>query len=226
MRFTILLHNWARSDEGFKTYLDMINTLRGSLPPDELVLNLVALVLLHDMRRSTSRNDGDPLARVQLADVSRLFDGYSDIHNTLAILRGMVWSLSLAIPQVIPPDSQESYLRLLHPAQAAVSTIGQSSNMSLVFYWTERLRYSFSNAVAEAQTNERVSAMVDINGEDEKSNCNSTSTPTSNMSLVKHIEADNNGEDERSNCNSTSTPTRWNTFLKALRLASCGGQRG
>jgi len=42
MRFTELLHNWARSVDGINTYRCLLKILRDALPPDELMLSLAA----------------------------------------------------------------------------------------------------------------------------------------------------------------------------------------
>jgi len=52
MKLEELLRGWASSVDGFNIYYYLLTTLRDPLPPDELMLNLAALVSLHERGRS------------------------------------------------------------------------------------------------------------------------------------------------------------------------------
>ena len=148
-RFNELLHNWAGSVDGVNTYRCLLKTLRDALPPDELTLNLAALVSLRNMSRSIKPDDMEPAERVQLGDVDRFLN--NSAHNTQAILRGMLWSFFWAISHAIAPDRYPSYMRFLDSTIAAVTTSEQSPDRCLNHYWMKRLLGSLSHIEAMAQ---------------------------------------------------------------------------
>ncbi len=151
MRFTELLHNWARSVDDINTYHCLLKTLRNALPPDELMLSLAALMSLRNMSRSTKPDDMESAERVQLEDVDRFLNESDPVHNTQAILRGMVWSFFRAISHAIVPDSYPSYMRFLNFTLAAISTSKQSPDRFLNHYWMKRLLCFLSHVEAMAQ---------------------------------------------------------------------------
>jgi len=54
------------------------------------MLSLAALMSLRNMSRSTKPDDMESAERVQLEDVDRFLNESDPVHNTQAILRGMV----------------------------------------------------------------------------------------------------------------------------------------
>ena len=196
--FTELLRDWAISDDAYNTYQCLLKALRGSLPPDELTLNLAALVLIHYMSGTIERDSTEPPRRVRLIDIHYLLNGDSTIHNRQAILREAIWSLSRAISRAFSPGRQAPYLRVLHPVQAAVSVLGQSRDTSVDNYWMTRLLHSLSHADAWAQvikdarstsvspdTSDQFGVLVSGKAGDETRNCNSVSSGVGTTPPVK-----------------------------------------
>jgi hypothetical protein len=103
------------------------------------------------MSRSIKPDDMEPAERVQLGDVDRFLNEFDPVHNTQAILRGMVWSFFRTISHAIVLDSYPSYMRFLDSTLAAVSTSDQSPDRFLNHYWMKRLLCSLSHVEAMAQ---------------------------------------------------------------------------
>ena len=200
-----MLHDWATSTDGIKTYHTLLDTSRDALPPDELMLSLCALAVFQSMRRGTKPDGNEPPERVQLIDIHHLLTGQNTSPSDEAIVRETVWSFFRTVVQVLPPHTHPSYIRFLDPVLTAVSTSEQNLHGIVDHYLMKRLRFSLSDVDALAEvwkdvqsipsplrssikcTNSgKQSAILDGNDGDETSNYSTISTRVDNIPLVKH----------------------------------------
>ena len=240
-KFAELLHDWARSTDGIKTYHSLLETNQDALPPDELMLSLSALAVFQSIRRGTEPDSKEPPERVQLIDIHRLLTGENTSSSDKAIIREMVWSFFRTVVQVLPPDTYPPYVRFLDPALAAVSPSEQNLHGIVDHYWMKRLRFSLNNADALAEVwkdvqsvpspvkplmkytkSEKQSTIVDGKGEDETSNYSTTSTRDDKIPPVMHT----NEEYIAHNPERRTSLPGLGTFLGLWRFGICGGRSG
>jgi len=235
--FTDLLQDWARSADGIKTYNVLLAIHRDALPPDELMLNLSALVSLYSISKNNNSDDKEPSERAQFIDVDRFLKGEITIQDSQVVLRDMVWSFSRAVLHALSPDRYPPYVRFLDSALAAVGTSEQNPDRIMDHHWMKRLlsRVRHADAVAQVwndvqsvpappkkhtEIEKRLSAVFDGKAEDETSNYSTISTRAGSMPLVKHTK---DGYNLYSHERRTSLPW-WRSCLRALGFGSCGGR--
>ena len=109
-----LLHVWAESIDGKKAYVGLLDVVRETSPPDELMLSLSALMLLQSMREGAGTGK-DPPEHVSLFDVHRRFTGEETSSSDGAIVREMIPSFFRTVGQFLPTNDKLPYVRFYVP---------------------------------------------------------------------------------------------------------------
>ena len=142
-----LLHQWAVSHPGRKTYRELLSVLQEPLTPAELMLNLCALTAFQSIAKSRETcNKTNPKVN-SLLQLHQLLSSPGVVANTdhEPLIQKMFWSVHAIVDQL---DQQSSrYATFL---DAAAHTAGNSEYLDafLFNYFKERMKRCQSHKAA------------------------------------------------------------------------------